>query len=261
MADITIDSDFDIDQLGRSSRHAPIPTDGKLHVDEMSPTEAALIRKTVGQLPRISSLVSYTTPRSLDGRASVGPVDGIIRPPIENEVRVPVAGVAAEGAEEVDPNTVLQAVTECPNLAWEAIKMGLMKERITNDQLNAHIEEAGKHQKDIDLLLDFSAEMSGFKDDGTELSERAKQLLEELRERGIDLWKGEDRTVNKERVSSMKELSGNHIDKSRSKLQNLVLTKIQPKIANIGAIMETLKDIIRNHTKLMNTLTGNMGKR
>jgi hypothetical protein len=261
MADITIESDFDIHELGRSRGHTPIPTDGKVHVDDMSDQEAALIRKTVAQMPHIPSLISYTNPRSLDGRASIGPVDSILPAPLDNEVRAPVGGITLDPAEETDPNIVLQAVTEHPNLAWEAIKMGLMKERVTNDQLNAHIKEAEKHQKDIDLLLDFNAEMSGFKDDGTELSQRAKELLEELRERGIDLWKGEDKTVNKERVSSMKELSSNHIDKSRSKLQNLVLTKIQPKIANIGAIMETLKDIMRNHTKLMNTVTGNMGKR
>lgn len=236
------------EELDNTRRNRAISDPSRVTLSEIDPREENAIRRTRTLLSHLIPPIPSSMDAPLTGRATVGPVERI-------------AGPQNAAQEAHDPNIVLQAVTEHPNLAWEAIKVGLLKEKITNDQLNAHIKEAEKHQKDIDLLLDFNSEMAGFKDDATELSQRAKELLEELKARGIDLWKGEDRTVNKERVSSMKELSSNHIDKSRSKLQNLVLTKIQPKIANIGAIMETLKDIIRNNTKLMNTITANTGKR
>lgn len=241
MAEIAFDTDYEIDALRRVHGFSPVTSD-KVHVNDMEAEEAALIKKTIAQMPHISTPIPSSTDASLAGRATLGPVDSAVT-------------VAH------DPNIVLEAVTEFPNLAWEAIKVGLAKEKRTNDELNAHIKDAERHQKDIDLLLDFSAEMTGHKEDSTELSQKAKDLIEELKGRGIDLWRGEDKTINKEKISAMKELSGHQVDKSRSHLQNLVLTKIQPKIANIGAIMETLKDIIRNNTKLMNTITGNTGKR
>jgi hypothetical protein len=251
-----IDFDFDIDELKRSrggcAWNAPLVTDDKLHVNDMKAEEAALIRKTVAQMPHIPSLINYNR-KSLNGIATLGPVEGRVRPAVEN-------AVMNNAAEAEDPNIVLQAVTEFPNLAWEAIKAGLLKEEITNRQLNAHIKEAEKHQKDIDLLLDFNLEMSGHKEDATELSQRANELLDELKARGIDLWKGE-RAYSKEKASTAKDNSGNQVDKARSKLQSIVLTGIQPKISNIGSIMETLKDILRNSTRLMNTITANMGKK
>lgn len=139
-----------------------------------------------------------------------------------------------------------------PNLAWESIKLGLAKEKLVNDQLNGHIQAAEKHQKEIDLLLDFSAELTAHKKGEGEMSEKMKSLLAELKERGIDLWKSEEMTLNEERVSDLKSLTNAQVDKLRSNLQIIFTTKIQTLIQSIGAIIETLKDIIRNNTKLIN---------
>ncbi len=139
-----------------------------------------------------------------------------------------------------------------PNLAWEAVKAGLAKEELTNKQLKAHIAEAEKHQKDIDLLLDLSAELTSYKED-TEMPEKMRSLLKELKERGIDLWKSEETVLSKEKIAELKSLSSGQVDKLRSNLQIIFTTKIQSLIQSIGAIMETLKEIIRNNTKLINT--------
>ena len=230
MAEIALDTDYEIDALRRVHGFSPV-TSEKVHVNDMKAEEADLIRKTIAQMPHISTPIPSSTDASLAGRATLGPVDSAV-------------------AEAADPAIAWEAVSEFPNLAWEAIKAGLVKEQITNAQLNAHIKEAEKHQKDIDLLLDFSAELTGHKDDASDLTERAKELIEELKGRGIDLWKGEDKTITKEKISALKDLSNSHVDKIRSNLQILFTTKIQVKIQAIGSIMEALKDIIRNNRKV-----------
>lgn len=138
-----------------------------------------------------------------------------------------------------------------PNLAWESVKAGLAKEKLVNSELNKHIAQAEMHQKDIDLLLEFSAKLTAHKE-GTEMSPEMLQLLDQLKTRGIDLWQGDEKELSKEKISELKSLSSSHVDKLRSNLQIIFTTKIQTLIQSIGSIMEILKDIIRNNTKLIN---------
>lgn len=141
-----------------------------------------------------------------------------------------------------------------PHLAWESVKAGLKAEGINNEKLNTHIKEAEKHQKDIDLLLDLSAELTGHKDDTKEMSQKMKDLLADLKTRGIDLWKGEGFQINTQKISDLKLLTNAQVEKLRSNLQISLTTKIQALIQSIGAILETIKEIIRNNTKLINTI-------
>ena len=144
-----------------------------------------------------------------------------------------------------------EKIDDFPRLAWESVKAGLAQEAKINAQLDRHIEEAQKLQKDIDLLLDFSAELTAHKEGQKELSDKAKSLLAQLKERDIDLWKGEG-TPSKEKISELKSLSSAQVDKIKSNLQIIFTTKIQVLITSIGMIMDTLKDIIRQNSKLIN---------
>ncbi len=216
-------------------------------------TDGKTIRKTEGiALSRIASPKSSNRP--LVNRATVEMPDSTASTE-EEELYSNLAAVrdslvnmeARLKDEKPEPHTL-----DFPNLAWEAVKAGLAKERLSNEQLNTHIKEAEKIQKDIDLLLDFSAELTAHKDESKELSEKAKALLAQLKERGIDLWKGEG--LNKEKISELKSLTSGQVDKLRSNLQIIFTTKIQFLIQAIGAIMESLKDIIRNNNKLISTI-------
>lgn len=137
---------------------------------------------------------------------------------------------------------------EFPNLAYEALKLALAKEQITNDKINGHIAEAKKQQDSIKLLLDLTAEINVLKDGG-KLSDKAKEILAKLKEQGIEVWKGGDE-LSKEQVSELKSLSSSQTDTLRSNLQILFTTKIQTLIQEIGTIMDVLKEIIRNDSKL-----------
>jgi hypothetical protein len=148
---------------------------------------------------------------------------------------------------KVEDKKATRAVLDFPNLAWEAIDAGLRKEQLTNIELSGHIAHAKEHQANIDLLLDLSAELSSHPENVSELTEKAKEKLEALKYRGIDLWKGEDKKITKDRLSELKTLVSTRVEKERSDLS----------ILNIGAIMETLKDISRNNSRLASTISGN----
>lgn len=221
-----------------------------VHIKDLDEDAAHLIRKTQALSSHITPPTPHATDRSLVGRATIGEptpptLTGIESSLADASVRLEEINTRLTN-DNPEPHTF-----DFPNVAWESVKAGLAKEKITNDQLNAHIKEAEKHQKDIDLLLDFSAELTAHKEGSTEMSEQMKSVLAKLKERGIDLWKSDDKTISKEKLSELKSLSSAQVDKLRSSLQITFTTKIQVLIQSIGAIMETLKDIIRNNTKVI----------
>lgn len=138
-----------------------------------------------------------------------------------------------------------------PNLAWEAVQLALAKEAWTDEQLKKHVAEAKGHQKDIDLLLDVSAELTGLKDGQKEITPALQQKFDELKERGIDLWKGEDKTLTKEKIFEIKSLSSAQVDKLRSNLQIIFVSKLQPLIQAMGAILEGFRKIVSDSDRVI----------
>ncbi len=218
------------------------PDSSTIHLNDRE--DRKLIRKTSAQTPAITPDVPSPSDPSLVGRAK----------PVSNTLRnIHEALETYKGElEEIAENNTLPS--HFPFLAWEAVKAGLAKEKITNDQIQGHIREAERMQKQIDLLLDLSAELTAYKE-GKPIPEKMTQLLEQLKEEhDIDLWKGGDFT--KEKISELKSLTSSKVDALRSNLQILFTTKIQVLIQQVGSIMEILKDIIRQNSRLVNkTLT------
>lgn len=213
-------------------------------ISTVAPVVGTAEEKIIAQMPKmeISGATGATGGSSLVGRA------GAIHPLSENIDNVVDE---LENYQSDLKKIEKQSAPHFPNLAWESIKAGLAQEKITNGKLNGHIKDAEKLQKEIDLLLDLSAELTAHPE-GAVPSDKMKALLIDLKQRGIDLWKGEDRTFSKERISELKSLANAQVDRLRSNLQIIFTTKIQVLIQTIGSIMETLKDIIRNNTKLIN---------
>lgn len=219
-----------------------------LHINDMKPEEAELIRKTLAQMANIGAPIPSQIDKPLTGRVSVGaPTSATL-----NRIDSALADHLVELEEvEADLQNKGSAIKDFPNLAWESIQAGLIKEQITNDQINAHVKEAENIQKDIDLLLELSAELTALKE-GEAPTEKMKEILDQLKIRDIDLWKRDLSEMNKEEISEMKSLSSAQVDKLRSNLQIIFTTKVQVLIQSIGSIMEILKDIIRNNSRLIN---------
>src|SRR3990167_9203126 len=133
-----------------------------VHLNQLPPQEGQLIQNTHNAA--LSAIGTTDQPHSSDR----------LRP-----------GRVTEGAPEAEANAkiVQTAAHDYPYLAWEAVKAGLAKERLMNQQLDAHIAKAEAHQKNMDLLLDLNAELTAM-NDGGEMNEKITELLRELKERG-----------------------------------------------------------------------------
>jgi hypothetical protein len=202
-------------------------------VEEVKVTEKPTIVKTP---------IALTKARLLDYKHRLRDIKGKLTQ-IEEKLSAPTP---PGGPNPPEPHEL-----KFPNFALEAVLAGLAKERQTNETLKKHIETAEGYQKDIDLLLDLSAELTKLKGEENEVPARVKELLIELDKRGIHLEKGEGlETVTKEQIAELKSLSSAQMDKLRSNLQILFTTKIQFLIQAISAILECVKDMIRNDARL-----------
>lgn len=251
---------LDLDDEDRLSLHGFLPPSTKIHVNDMEPEEGNLIRKTVAMMPQIAAPVPHSTDRTLSDRVTIGlPIPPALAE-IESNLQTNLEKLH-EIKDQIDLENPPELHTlDFPNLALEAVKAGLEKERISNNQIDNYIKEAEKHQKDIDLLLDFSAELSGQKED-TEISEKLKDLLAQLKERGIDLWKSEEKNLTREKISELKSMGSAQIDQLRSKLQIVFASKLPGLIQAVTTIMQTIQEIIRNHSRLITTILGKMSGR
>lgn len=241
-----------------------------LKLDDLEDANHLVIRTKNVALPYITPDMPHAGDLSLKGRMTVGAPDAseksakrtegtpaIVRRPAlaqtEKMLELFKDSLEATVAERESYPPEPQQQLQFPNFALEAVLAGLAKERQTNEKLNGHIKEAEGHQKDIDLLLDLSAELTAMKGEKNEVPERVKTILAQLKERGIDLVKGENQThLTKEQISELKSLGSAQVDQLRSKLQILFTTKIQFLVQAISAILECVKDMIRNDSRIKN---------
>jgi len=247
-----------------------IKNDQSIHLDQLDPRDAEKIQKTqAAALPAIQNtdLPSAIDP-SLNGKVTLGApqpmvVDGSAEPmEIEDPIYPldPSLNLDELGVDQEKWKVSWKAVSEFPCLAWESIKAGLAKEEQSNNVLNGYIIQAEGHQKVIDLLLEFNAELTAL-GDKNDMTPRMKALVKELKENGADLKIDENTKINKDKASELKSLNSSFIDQRRSKLQILFTTKIQVVIQNLGSIMEALKNIVKDNTRLNSTIVGHSGGR
>ena len=182
---------------------------------------------------------SMQTP--LDGRVTVG-APGVLLPEETAHLETQIGRLEGIQDQLINEGGELKF----PNLAWEAVKAGLAEERKSSATLRHQVQEAEKFQKDIDLLLDLNAELTAHKDGFKEMPASMKGLLEQLKDRGIDIWKGELNGFSKETIAELKLLTSSQVDKVQSNLRIIFTTRIQSLITAISAILDTLREIIRN---------------
>lgn len=165
--------------------------------------------------------------------------------------RQPVPGPLESSAQLAKVQDIaLPSITSFPNLAGESVRFGLAKEAWMTEQVNHHLQKTRELQEGIDLLLDLSAELATMPSD-SEMSDRTKNILAQLKERGIDLWKGEGTFLSKEQISELKSLSSARVDKMRSDLQILLATQIQVALQCMSSVWECVKGIIQSNAQLL----------
>lgn len=250
-----MDEIYGIERDDFEIRSSQLSDDSRIQVEERE--DGSTVLKTRSVSNAISSHTpSFTNGSDLKDRVALGaPVvvsDNEAISLEEDNARLQGAADELEQVQEFLESDLPaeRKALEFPNLAMEAVYAALSKERMTNQQIRSHIEDARRLQKDIDILLNLSASLAGHKD-GAELSQETKDLLAQLKDRGIDLWKSGETKASKERISELKSLSGSQVDQMRSKLQIIFSTKIQVLTQTISAILEAVKDMIRSNSKVI----------
>ena len=227
--------EVDLEDINRISSFGAQNLESPTHIDDMEEEEASIIRKTMAQISNLPLLTQLSDANSLDGRVTIGaPVSPTITQCAEE------LSTYEEQVEQIANQEILPL--EFPHLAWEAIKAGLAKENFIHEQLNRYIDEIQNAHGDISLLLDLNAELGAVKEENSEFSERAQNLLEQLRGRGIDL--------QGETIGDIKRLAGSHESRLRSEIQIKFTTKVQYLMQQIESMNQILQNIIRNDSKL-----------
>ena len=247
MSTITGELDDETKAVGGCS---PAVLDAKMHVDEMKAVSdfynPTVIQKTVSQIPYVTNPTLSETDKSLDERMSLVKVESDLMAYVD-QLKAAEAQMAGTDAAESTPEE-----PNFPFLAWEALKVGLAKEKATNDQIARHIAEIEKGQREISLLLQVTTELNGIKDEGGEMSQKLKGLLIELKESGIELWKGEGGSLSKEEISKLKSATSSQVEQLRSNIQIIFSTKVQMLIQNIATILEVVRGMIQQNSRLIN---------
>lgn len=211
----------------------------KLHISDMRPEDADLVRK-VAALAQAHIIAPTGPAPSLINRVEPGmpisPTAAAWLPQLEDHL---------SEVQSISLAPVQEAKTlDFPHLAWEALKLGLAKENQLNEKLNACLDEIEKSQESISLLLQLNGELSALKDDDTELSPKALDILQKLKEKGIDLNKeGQTAEELRRKVNS-------HESGLRSQMQIQFTTKVQRYMQQIESLIQILQNIIRNDAKL-----------
>ena len=179
---------------------------------------------------------------TVDEIENVGPVAGLIDPTSTSLIS---KTLLEEKTDEIASKII--GKSDFPNVAYGSIQAALKREKYSSMKLQERSIEVKQHLKNIDLLLDLSAEISSLPEgDAQTPSEKFKQVAEQLKEQGIHILKGSDKLQKGE----CKALVSAQIDKERTALQTTITTEIQPEINNINSIMNILQQIIQSDARL-----------
>jgi hypothetical protein len=153
-----------------------------------------------------------------------------------------------EGLEAIPDQMKSRSAASAPDFphpALAGILAAYQKEGEVNEKLLGYVKEMDKLQKDLGLLLDLNAKLNGIKEDVKEMPADLSALLDELKERGMDIWPTDNKAFSKEIKDQIKSMSSGHQDKAKSNLHVLTTAKIQHLTSIMSAIWECMKDFSR----------------
>lgn len=135
--------------------------------------------------------------------------------------------------------------------ASETIQAGALFEEKCTKELKGMESESNQIIESIDLLLDLSREIATLNTENPKLTQKIKDINQQLQERGInmiDLTEGKE--IDKEQLAALKTATGSHIDKLRTKIQQ-IFTKMQTVIQNMSSVNDTIKKMISEQSDLI----------
>lgn len=132
----------------------------------------------------------------------------------------------------------------CYNPASEAMEAGDIIEKKSILKIKAMEAESNKIIESIDLLLDLSRELGTLNSESPKLTQKIKDINQKLQEKGINLIEiTEGKEIDKEQLAGLKTLTGSHVDKLRTQIQQ-IFTKMQTEIQNITSMNDSIKKML-----------------
>lgn len=152
---------------------------------------------------------------------------------------------------EETTNAVATSILNNLNPASAMIEAGIAFEQKSTQELSRMEAESNKFIESIDLLLDLSRELTSLNAENPKLTSSARDLIQNLKDRGINLINLEEgKEIDKEQLSALKTTIGSHIDKLRTQLQQ-IFTKMQTVIQNMSSVNDSIKKMISEQSDLI----------
>ncbi len=148
-------------------------------------------------------------------------------------------------------NAVATSILNNLNPASAMIEAGIAFEQKSTEDLKRMETESNTFIGSIDLLLDLSRELTSLNAENPKLTSSARDLIQNLKDRGINLINLEEgKEIDKEQLSALKTMIGSHIDKLRTQLQQ-IFTKMQTVIQNMSSVNDSIKKMISEQSDLI----------
>lgn len=155
-----------------------------------------------------------------------------------------------------------KAFPKSPNVGWEMLKVGLLKLNEMDGDLNVATDSIEEIQDKLEHLLHLNRSLVKLPSDQKShvITDAIRKDLDVLKKMGIELLSDDAKEISSEKLTSLKA----EIDSLKTKFQSDVQTKfmrIQTKTQAYNSLIDSLKIIERYMSRLVSTITNNMGKR
>jgi hypothetical protein len=137
-----------------------------------------------------------------------------------------------------------------PDFALGVIKIAVAREAVGSEKLKALSAQVKEQLGDIDLLLEFSSELTALPDkDSHNVTDKMRSLIAKLEIHKIQVWKSGEK-ISKEKLGELKAQISSQIDKLRTAMQTKISTEIQPEANNLQSIMNIVQQVIQSDARL-----------
>jgi hypothetical protein len=149
-----------------------------------------------------------------------------------------------------------------PNPVADALQLTGAYETLAIQKMGKVKDELAALNNQISLCADFSQELALLPagKDKYDLSDKAKTLGAQLREKGLNVFKEGTTSITREELTRMKSVIDTGVSQARTQMQKKH-TDIQTQVQFLMSILETMKKMLATHERLMGKISQNTGVR
>ncbi|MBS0626472.1 MAG: hypothetical protein JSS32_10530 [Verrucomicrobia bacterium] len=153
-------------------------------------------------------------------------------------------------------------VSGFPNLSWEILRAGLLKENFMIKDLNEISKGIEEIQEKLGKVLKFNQKLTKLPSEKEtyEITDDMKEDIKVLKEMGIDVLSPDEKTISAEKLGMIKT----DLDHIKSQLQTNMQTKfmnVQTKTSQYSSLLDSLKTVEKHFSRLLSKILDNMTKR